>query len=113
MEEKYIIHNKEKLYNFFGESKLFVIIEIFFNDLTKRIKPIKIQKNMTINDLPNKFTDLFKYNEKIPFLFETMREYNLNCNDNIYKNLIDIIIIIFDDSSENKIKLTYNSHIIP
>jgi len=113
MEEKYIIHNKEKLYNFFGESELFVIIELFFNDLNKRIKPIKIQKYMTINELPNKFTDLFILNEKISFLFEMMREYNLNCNNNTYKNLIDIIIIIFDDSSENKIKLTYNSQIMP
>ena len=118
MEEKYIINSKDKLYTLFGELKLYVIIELFFTELNNKIQPIKIQpikiqKYMTISEIPEKLSDIYILNNNILNLYKNFEEYNLNISNKIYKNYIDISIIIFEESTENKVKLCYNSKIVP
>lgn len=113
MEEIYIINNKDKLLNFFNDTKLFVMFEIFFNDLNKKIKPIKIQKYMTINNIPDKLSELFYLNNDIINNYNELKTYNKN-NNILHKSSIEIEIIIIDDSTiDNKIKLNYSKKIIP
>jgi hypothetical protein len=110
MEEIYIINNKEKLYNIFYGLKLYVIIEIFFNDNEIKLKPIKIQKHMYIDELPNKLSDLYLFDNNIHNIYNKMRLHNRN---ELSKKSFETNIIIFEESTKIKNKLSYNTVIIP
>lgn len=113
MKEIYIINNKDKLYNFFNGTELFVMIEIFFNDINRKIKPIKIHKYMQINNIPDKLSELYYLNNDIMNNCIELNLYNLNKNI-LYKSSIEIEITIIDDYLiDDKIKLNYSKKFIP
>lgn len=114
MENIYLIENKDKIYKCFDNSNLLVIIEIFFNSVFKRYKPIKIQKYMTIGEIPDKLVDLCLLNDEISNLYTGLNKCNQQNLNSLYKSSIEIEITIIDDLSlENKIKLSYSKKIIP
>lgn len=114
MEKIYLIENKDKIYKCFDNSNLLVMVEIFFNCIDKRIKPIKIQKYMKVEDIPDKLSDLCLLNNDIVGVYKELNNYNQQNSNRLYNRSIEIEITIIDESSlDNKIKLSYSKKIIP
>ena len=84
---KNIINNKSKLYNLFvDDDKLFVIIEISGYYFDSKLKPIKIQKYMNVNELPEKVSDLFFFDNNIKIYYEKIKEHNISTQPNYHQN---------------------------
>lgn len=110
----YIINNKSKLYNLFvDDDKLFVIIEISGYYFDSKLKPIKIQKYMNINELPEKVSDLFVLDNNIKLYYEKIKEHNIFTQQIYHQNFYVDITIYVEGADNNKFKISYSNTVTP